>query len=324
MKLRVASIVGTIGVYLACSLGALAQVPQPPQSLTVTGGTSLPLQSGSALFYDNFEYSVSRSGTSALQSFLTHGWSHAKATNTGETGAYGYLYTQPDATVGSRVLVIESRPGDAPVPPGFAYGQTDHYVRLGREGGPAVVPADAWFQFWTYATPESRFSARDKTLYPCRGYYPCQSGQWSWLLMWGSRGFETTAGPDGARFLALQGETADFRGAAEYPTNATKLFQNLNATPMMPGRWYQVRLHMNLSGAQGAYEAWIRERGQTSWTKVSEWIGGRTPNFFWPLPASQQAGFAQMSLPTTVNGPGNSTVYLDDFTIASSQSGLPQ
>jgi hypothetical protein len=276
------------------------------------------------LFFDNFEYAVGRACCAALTAFRDKGWDGVKATNSGENGAYGYVYTQPDATLGSRVLVLESRPADAPVPPGFAYGQTDYYLGLGSESGAASIPANVWFQFWTYATPESRFSTRDKTLYPCRGYYPCSPGQWSWLMMWGARGFETTAAPDGGRFLALQGETADFRGAAEYPTNASKLFQNVSKTPLLAGRWYQVKLHMDISRAQGVYEAWIRERGQSAWTKVADWQGGVTPNFSWPIPTEQRTGFRLFRMPTTVNGPGNSTVYIDDFTIANAEADLPR
>lgn len=298
---------------------SLAQAqPRPPTDVCVEGEPC----GASPLLFDNFEYVVDRPCCSAGAVFPTKGWA-VKATNSGENGAYGYLYTQQDSTLGSRVLVMESRPADSPVPYGFAYGQTDYYLGMGSENGTPRIQSNVWFQFWTYATPASRFATRDKTLYPCRTYYPCQSGQWSWLFMWGSRGFEASPGPDGARFLALQGETADFRGAAEYPTNATKLFQNASATPLLAGRWYHVRLHIDVSGPQGTYEAWIRERGQNGWTKVADWRGGVTPNFSWPIPTSQRTGFALFRMPTTVNGPSNSTTYMDDFTIASSVNDLP-
>lgn len=308
---------------LLSSLAVMAQVPNPPTELSIEGGSSLPSQPTNTLFFDDFEYSVSRTGTGALSAFTQNEWSHAKAINTGENGACGYLYTQADAVRSSRVLVIEARPQSC-VPPGWSYGQTDLYLTLGRQGGPVFVPPNAWFQFWTYATTDSQFSTRDKTLYPCRTYYPCGSGQWSWLFMWGQRGFETTGGAPSDRFLAVQGETADYTQAAEYPTNATKLFQNVSRTPLTAGRWYQVRLHLDISGAQGVYEAWIRERGQTAWLKVADWKGGVTPGFNWPIPAAQRTGFPQLETPTTINGPGNSTVYIDDFALAGSQAALPQ
>jgi len=303
---------------------ASAQVrPSPPNPIAVEGGSLVSPPPSGVVFYDNFDYDVSRSGTAARAPFLGHGWSYVKAVNAGDDGACGYLFTQPDTSLNSRVLVMEARPQGC-VPPGWSYGQTSHYLLLGREGGPTFIPPNAWFQFWTYATTDSSFAARDKVLYPCRTYYPCQEGQFSWLFAWGSRGYETDAGRPSDRFLAMQGETADFRAADEYPTNAGKLFQNVSRTPIAAGRWIQLRLHIDISGAQGVYEAWIRERGQTVWTKLADWRGGVTPNFSWPLPTSQRTGFPMMATPTTVNGPGDSIVYIDDFTLAGSSAALPQ
>ncbi len=303
---------------------ASAQVrPNPPNPIAVEGGSLVPPPPSGVVFFDNFDYDVPRTGTGAQALFAAHGWGTAKAINTGENGACGYLYTQTDATLSSRVLVIEALPQGC-VPPGWSYGQTDMYLKYGREGGSVTIPPNVWFQFSTFATTSSAFAARDKVLYPCRTFYPCTEGNLSWLFQWGSRGYEDTAGAPSDRFLALGGETADFRGAAEYPTNASKLFQNVTRTPMAAGRWYQVRLHMDVSGAQGVYEAWYRQRGQTVWTKVSDWRGGVTPNFQWPLPASQRTGFPTIAMPTTINGPGSSTVYIDDFTMSASSASLPQ
>jgi hypothetical protein len=303
---------------------AFAQVrPNAPNPFLVEGGTTVPTGPSAPLFSDNFEYDVSRTGTAALSAFSARGYTFMKSVNSGESGAAGFLYTRQDATLESRVLAVESRPASASVPPGWSYGQTDYYLQIGQESGGEAIPANLWLQFWTYATPESQFADRDKTLYPCRGSYPCQEGQWSWLFMWGSRGFQSTSGPLANRVLALQGETADFRGAAEYPTNASKLFQNISSAPLLPSIWYQMRLHIDVSGAQGVYEAWVRQRGQTTWTKLAEWVGGVTPNFQWPIPTSQRRGFGLMRFPTTVNGPGNSTTYMDDFVFGRSQADLP-
>lgn len=288
-------------------------VPDPP-----------PPPASTALFRDSFEYDVSRSGTTARSVFTGHGWTHAKSTNSGDGGAWGYLFTQFEPALNSRALVIESRAGDAPIPPGFGYGQTDFYVQLGRENGAEYLPGGVWFQFTTTATTDSRFAARDKFLYPCRVFYPCGAGQWSWLLMQGSRGFQTTGTAPSDRYLAMQGETADFRGAVEYPTNATKLFQNIDPTPMLAGTWYDVRIRVDVSGEQGIYQAWRRVRGSSTWNLVADWRGGVTHNFVWPIPLAQRRGFELLRLPTTSNGPGNSTFKLDDFVIGRSVTELPQ
>lgn len=275
------------------------------------------------IFRDDFEYEVDRSANNAEVTFRAHGWSDVKANNSYYQRGAGFIFTQFDSTLGSRVLVMESRPSMAKVPPGFGYAQTDYYLKYGKgEGALASIPSCVWIQFWTYATPESRFSRRDKTIYPCRGPYPCGRGQLGWLFMWGSSGFESAPAPPGGRFLALEGERADFRGDLEYPTKARKLFQNVEKIPLLAGRWYQVRLHLDVSGEQGIYEAWIREK-EKPWRKVAEWIGGVTKNFLWPIPVEERAGFSVLAMPTTVNGPGDSITYLDDFVLSAAQKDLP-
>lgn len=327
------------GEWSACSNGTQTRTETRARTILTqpaNGGGACPVMTetrtvsqacgsapSAALFTDSFEYEVSRSGTGARSVFTQHGWTHAKSTNSGDGGAWGYLFTQFEPALNSRALVIESRAGDAPIPPGFGYGQTDFYVQLGRENGAEYLPGGVWFQFTTTATTDSRFAARDKFLYPCRVFYPCGQGQWSWLLMQGSRGFQTTGTAPSDRYLAMQGETADFRGAAEYPTNATKLFQNIDPTPMLAGTWYDVRIRVDVSGEQGVYQAWRRVRGSSTWNLIADWRGGVTPNFVWPIPLAQRRGFELLRLPTTSNGPGNSTFKLDDFVIGRSAAELP-
>lgn len=279
--------------------------------------------SAKPVFYDDFEYDVARSAKNAEVAFRAHGWSDVKANNSYFRRGAGYLYTKLDPVRNSRVLVMESLPSTVPTPPGFRAGQTDYWLKFGSGEAPlTTIPANVWFQFWTYATPESRFAWRDKTLYPCRGPYPCsrRDGRtdYVWLFMWGSGGYETVAAPPGGRFLALHATHADFRGDPEYPTNKEKLFQNLKRIPLLAGRWYQVRIHIDISKEQGVYEVWIRQKDQP-WEKVAEWIGGVTKNFSWPIPANERVGFRVLAMPTTVNGPGDSTTYMDDFTIATSE-----
>lgn len=316
-----------LSIILACaSSSAMAQTPNAPTFLTVQGGVSLP-PPGDALFSDNFEYDVLRTATNAGQLFGQR-WYGAKAINSGEAGAGGYLYTRTDSVLGSRVLVLESLPTLNPVP-GWPYGQTDYYLQLGRESGPAVIPANAWIQFWTYATPQSRFAPRDKTLYVCRTTYPCTTGNWTWMLLWGRVGSqyflsEAEYAPLPNRFLALQTEGGSNRNAPEFPDGQESLYQNVSAAQIVGGRWYQVRLHIDTSGPQGTYEAWIKERGASGWTSVAEWIGGVTPNFTWPIPTNHRNGHPMMRLPTTVNGNyGDSTTYMDDFVVSDSLADLP-
>jgi hypothetical protein len=278
------------------------------------------------VFFDDFEYDVSRSATNAEVAFKAHGWSDVKANNSHFRRGAGYLYTRFDAVRKSRVLVMESLLSQAQTPPGFREPQTDYWVKYGGENASlSTIPANVWIQFWTYATPESRFGRRSKTIYPCRGPYPCsrRDGSFGWLFGWGSVGFETVAAPPGGRFLGLTGEHIDYRGCDEYPTNREKLFQNVKRVPLLAGRWYQVKLHIDVSKEQGVYEAWIREEKDASWTKVAEWIGGVTKDFFWPIPAQERVGFRVLAMPTTVNGTEDSTVFMDDFAIATSEQALP-
>lgn len=280
--------------------GACVPVSQPPLS---------------ALFSDRFEYDIGRSGNADL---FKPRYSHVKAENSSTNrGGSGYIYTRFDQALGSRVLVLESRPTMRPPPGDFPYSQTDYYLQLGNESGSGTaIPANVWFQFWTYAAPESRFSTRDKTIYPCRGSYPCHP---TWLFMWGSGGYEGVTAPAGGRFLALEATGAD-RDTRVNDGDERKLFQNASRTPLLAGRWYQVRLHIDISQAQGVYEAWIKEPGQTSFTKLADWRGGVTPNFSWPV--ADRRGYNIVRIPTTVNA-SDSTIYIDDFVIGRSEAELP-
>jgi hypothetical protein len=85
-----------------------------------------------------------------------------------------------------------------------------------------------------------------------------------------------------------------------------------------------VKLHIDTSGAQGSYEAWIRPAHQPDWTKIAEWIGDVTPQFTWPLAeGAQREGHRALRIPTTVNDVDNWILW-DDFAIAQSEASLPQ
>ncbi|CUQ65421.1 exported protein of unknown function [Candidatus Nitrospira inopinata] len=308
-------------VSFAMGLAACGHGDELPDA--ADGGTPPPVGTSRLLFFDDFEYDVARSATDAELQFRAHGWTDVKAINSYFGRGNGYLYTRFDPVRNSRVLVMESYPSTAYSPPNFPHRQTDYWVKYGAEDAPlTTVPANVWFQFWTYATPESRF-ASSKFIYPCRGPYPCTTERFAWLFGWHNvTGPESnpTMAPVGGWFWSFRAPLANNRAEPEW--NRDKLYQNLNPTPLLAGRWYQVRIHVDTSGAQGAYELWVRERGVSTWTKVSEWIGGMTPNFEWPIPRAERVGNCVVAMPTTVNEE-DSVVYLDDFAMATGEAALP-
>ena len=64
------------------------------------------------------------------------------------------------------------------------------------------------------------------------------------------------------------------------------------------------------------------KRVEKALTPVADWRGGQTPHFSWPMTSSTAGGYSVLRAPTTVNGPGASTTYLYDFTIARSLQSL--
>jgi hypothetical protein len=333
MHRRTAQFLRVFGVGLAlASLGPLANAqsrPNPPNPLSIVGGTTVP-DGSSATFFDNFEYAVGRSDTNARSTFMSHGWTGVKTNQMGDTGN-GYLYTTtsiPGYTgtmpSGSRVLVIEALPRALVGAPEFI--QTDFYLQLGRDNGPTTaIPANVWFQFWMYPAnttqQPSRYARRSKWLYACRTFYPCPNE--GWLFQIGSGGYQATDGPLANNFLALSAiHDVDYTLADEYPTNNFKLFQNRSTAQVLPNQWTLVKLHMDTSGPNGRYEAWIKPRGG-QWTKVSEWIAGTTPGLNWPLAGDRRTGHSILRMPTTVND-YDSWTYMDDFAMATSEAALPQ
>lgn len=303
------------------------------------GGAVVP---GDVLFFDDFDYTVERD-TGDGQPFITEGgWGAFKDMRVSNPGAGGYLYTvssipgfQGSFPGGSgRVLCLESRAGsEAPeVIPGLT--QTDFYLQYGEESTAVVgdVPGDLWVQFWiyqqNYGNQMSQYNRDDKWLYPTRTGYPGTAGNTNWLAPMGTASGETTGapwtelGPGPDRFMRMGGPTADFLEATEYPTNATKLGHNLApGSYIHANTWTLVKLHIDISGAQGRYEAWLRPMGQGE-TKVAEWIGGQTTYFSWPIAAQHRDGHRLLRMPTTMNH-FDSWTYLDDFALATSEGALP-
>lgn len=273
------------------------------------------------ILQDDFNYVVERNITNANTVFMSHGWTHAKANNATNQSGGGYLYTTHNPTMNSRVLVMESLPTTTSCQP---WCQTDYYLQYGGENQPlGTIPANVWFQFWTYAVPGSRWSSQ-KFLYPCFRAYPCPADEFRWLLgfhrstLYGTTD-DSISAPPGGRFILAESAFANYY--AGRPWNARKLFQNLNQTPMLEGIWYQIRIHFDTSGPQGVYELWRRPQGNSTWTKLAEWIGGVTPGFDWPIPPDKRTGNNVLRMPTTVNT-YDSTTYLDDFIMATSLQDL--
>lgn len=271
------------------------------------------------VFEDDFEYTANRADTNVQVPFEgTGGWTDAKANNSDYGGSGGYLYTQDNATLGSKVLVMESLPTTVG-------GQTSYHLSYGSDAESlGFIPGNIWIQFWTYAVPGSTWD-RQKFLYPCHTSYPCPVDSYLWLVSFNTSdltgvGDNVVTSPAGGRFFRISSSTANYSGGETW--NADKLFQNLSHTPMLEGHWYQVKIHMDTSGAQGTYELWVRERGVSSWTKMAEWIGGVTANFDWPIPVGLRAGNKVIAMPTTVDTV-DSTTYMDDLVMATTEADLP-
>ena len=96
---------------------------------------------------------------------------------------------------------------------------------------------------------------------------------------------------------------------------------------MRPNRWTLVKMHFNTTNTTGnSWEMWLKPYGG-GWTKVSEFIGGRTPNFSWNIPSASVGGHRVLRMPTTVGGPTSQWydywMYMDDFVMATTEGDLP-
>jgi hypothetical protein len=288
---------------------------------------------GEVVFCDDFEYDVARDDPDAVAAFLAAGYAHAKTEQA--NGGAGYLYTTqsvPGFTgelpgPGTRVLALEARPTMYPPPEGFPYEQTDFYLQIGAENGPlGTIPADLWIQFWVYIADvegfASQFSTRNKFFYPTASDPAYPSTDERWLFMNGSQGFEAEAADGANNFLCMRPPQADNLADAEYPTNKDKLYQNVDDAQVQANAWYLVKMHIDTSGPQGRWEAWIRSQDEASLTKIAEWIGGETPDFLWPLSTEQRLGLKALRIPTTVNE-FDSWMYMDDLCLTTTEALLP-
>lgn len=323
------------------------------------GGGLAQQDAGELLFFDAFEYEVKRDVIDPRPAFLTQGkWSDVKANNTGRNAA-GYLYTT-DRIPGyrgtfpgrdsKRVLAIEARPGTFKT-------QTDFYLKLGDPRGPAdQIPGNVWFQFWIYLNyyddpqdKEDQLSEMigGKWLYPSPdGSYPTHP---RWLLtanhrthFWPMpedepRGYEASSYHE--FFFQLEGlgpgnppvPFANIKKAPDW--DRWKMGQMDIDTRVVANRWTLVRLHIDTSTTSGRYEAWLQPLGGKM-VKVAEYIDGVTPNFEWKIPSQHVGGHKTVCMPTTSGAPSYLAeraannrdwwIYLDDFSMASSEEKLPK
>jgi hypothetical protein len=295
---------------------------------------SVPVASGATpLFYDSFEYVVDRNTNypdRLNNPFVADGpWNACKAVNAStEPNARGYLFTEFNAARGGRVLVSE-------VP--NASNQTDHYVQCG------ATPADVWIRFKMYTDPASDFSASiassttqgSKFIYSSPdGVYPVSGGSQLWMISIART--TVTNLPAGDPVAPLGGFYIDCSARADgtegynsgLANRATTFGHNVTRTYFPGGTWLEIKMRMNMSGAQGSFEMWGRTVGAPTYTKYSEWIGGVTPNFVWPLAPARRIGNQAIRTPSDFgrgSNPPNSTPYSkylwDDFGIYASDPG---
>ena len=303
-----------------------------------------------ALFFDSFEYDAGRNDSSVTSVFQSNGWSAVKTQQVSpDRNPRGYIYTT-DTVPGYtgafpgvdslRVLAMEALPttlGRYSGPDTF-WGdmQTDFYLQFGGESQSAgTIPADVWFQFWLYTSGgmTGGFTrTQNKFLYPCNGSFPCQNESWVQYIgttsanpHWVELSKDSEPQPDA--FLRLRSPDATWT-----PGNyAEQDLGHTDTSELIIGqRWVLVRLHMDTSGPQGIYEAWMRPMGGRE-VKVAEHIGGVTPGFDWPI--RDNSGHRVLRMPTTIgnryvvdNYPESYdvTFYLDDFTMATSEDHLPR
>ncbi len=354
----VCSIDNTIGSMVNGGSSTLTLSQQTTYTLTCTNSigsdtatTVITVEAPEAatlVQFDSFGYVVDRdtenNTTTGPNLFLDHGWSHVKDMRISNPGAGGYLYTVSEipgytGTMpggSGRVLCMESNVSTKQAAVGS--GQTDFYLQYG-DGNLGDIPADVWFQFWTYTNDfgeqQSKFARSNKFLYPTNTGYP--SNSYPWLVSWGSAQHELGEGVTGELGYGAEAALwnrppgADYTLASEYPTNQDKLGTNLSgAAGSYPANaWFLTKIHLDTSGAQGVYEIWKRPMGDQTWTKTTEWIGGTTTNFTWPVEAASQPGARLLRMPTTWGVDGDSTtnydswLYMADFAMATGESALP-
>lgn len=307
------------------------------------------------IFFDDFEYDVSRDDPGASSAFAAHGWNGAKTQQDDNAGARGYVYTASSipgysgafpGLGSSRALVLEAKPQTL-------NGQTDFYVQYGNEMADiGHIPPNHWFQFWLYSpntAPEESVYTQGKFIYPTRTTYPATLNNDGYVYILTenkSAGQVLSIDCDGDRAVPCDDSFfgTNWNGANGLTNNFVDGGEGFDANlsgepPITPENWTLVKIHIDLSGTdsratpgQAVYEQWIRRMGSANWIKTTEWIGGVTQNNGGPInfTPSFRDGFRMFRMPTTV-GASNSSVgdwydhwlYIDDFALAGREDALP-
>lgn len=300
---------------------------------------------GTLLLFDGFDYDVAKTepGSSEVPSgpayakFTSGGWAGVKRKPDNSRSFFMWTvsqaemqaacgYTGPLPGGGSRCLKVEA--DNAP-------DGRDVYLAT------TAVPANVWFQFWMFVPwgsgENSYHQSRYKQFYPSNNSYPSNTNKW--LIQVDQRAFgpwggdntypSALPGSPPLLFFVLRDAMVSPPNYSLDPDNSSKLGPNLTATAQQGALQYQqwtlVKLHFDTSNnSSGVYEAWLRPYGG-AWRKVSEWIGGVTPNFTWS--GFGAGGHSILQIPSTIGWTTDGTnyiFYMDDFAMADSESALPQ
>ncbi len=294
------------------------------------------------IFFDDFEYIVTRDGTKGKHNFIDKGgWSKVKAINImGRHAGYLYTTTKIPGYTGNfpgkhskNVLAIESKSSSLNT-------QTDFYLQYGdSHSNTEQVPGNVWFQFWLYinnyndpknlSSQISHFPRKGKFIYPSKSKYPSHDSLW--LLGCCTASYQPYSDELGDAASRIYFHLADYeyiKYTGKTRDTIWKLGQtNLNEY-LKPNEWTLVKIHIDTSTESGKFEQWLKPEGK-KWTKVAEWIDGKTPNFKWRIPPSEVGGHKMFRMPTTLNPCMDRSLscdfwlYMDDFVMADSEEALP-
>lgn len=313
----------------------------------IAAGVALWVLRGQAVtvFSDDFEYDISRTDSAAVETFVANGWTGAKTEGDSEPAANGWLYTSlyssisggcgtsPNAS--SRALVIEAKPATEG-------GQTDFYLQLGNGSSGAFdnyLPANLWVQFWTCTQDTGGNTSdrlnRNKFLYVCNGTYGCSTHLWmisesacNYVPPY-SQGACSANSPTPEFFWNISSaagvSTMEWAASGVDPGVADQWGQNIDATPMPVNAWRLVKMNIDTSGATGRARIWVAAPGGAFALVMDHQDGLDDITFTYPTPG----GHRELRMPTTVGHASDPAqqydywMYMDDFTIASTEGDLP-
>lgn len=320
----------------------------------VTHGSRHFTQGGSPgapdLLFDDFTYTINRTQSGAgtgvtifqngpqVGSWVTGLFENGGAEETGN--GWIYIVDEPTGFVGTlpnpsgRCLVMEGMPETVDE----THIQTDFYLQYGSNTDPITygsIPPEFWMQFWIYSNNTgaevSDHTLRSKWMYGNASISAGSEGGFMFFTgvdAFQRNGWTTTSGNFfiGARPGYLSGPDTGAFDSSQPGGDEDKLGANLVNKPIVGGTWTLVKIHFDVSGAQGSLEWWQREQDE-AFVKVGEYIGGVTPNFTWNTSSNDRLGLSHFRMPTTVNGVVSGAtiywMYYQDFVIATEENLLP-